>query len=53
MGSSKKTKDENVWRLEETELESGNVCWTGLVDDSLLTGEEEAAQGCPRALSEV
>jgi len=26
-GSFKKTKDDNMWRLEEKELDSGHVCW--------------------------
>ena len=55
-GAFQKTKDENVWRLEETEVESGHVCWTGLVsvyvDDIVLSGEEEAVlQGALRSLS--
>ena len=55
-GVFQKTKDENVWRLEETEVESGHVCWTGLVsvyvDDIVLSGEEEAVlQGALRSLS--
>ena len=55
-GSFKKTKDDNMWRLEEKELDSGHVCWSGLmsvyVDDILLAGEEgEAVQGAMRALS--
>ena len=56
-GAFQKTKDENIWRLEETEVESDHVCWTGLmlvyVDDILLSGQEEAVQGALRALSEV
>ena len=54
-GYFKKTKDDNVWRLEERDLESGHIAWTGLmsvyVDDILLSGEEEAVQGALRALS--
>ena len=41
-----KTADENLWRLEETDVVSGECHWTGLmsvyVDDILLTGEEAA-----------
>ena len=44
-----------MWRLEEKELDSGHVCWSGLmsvyVDDILLAGKEEAVQGAMRALS--
>ena len=40
-----KTEDENLWRLEEEDLKSGERHWTGLmsvyVDDILLGGEEE------------
>lgn len=56
-GPFKKTKDDNMWRLEEKELDSGHVCWSGLmsvyVDDILLAGgeEEEAVPGAMRALS--
>ena len=36
-----KTADENVWRLEETEVESGRTPWTGLltvyVDDLIAS----------------
>ena len=39
-----KTDDENLWRLEEADVESGKVHWTGLmsvyVDDILISGEE-------------
>ena len=41
-----KTADENLWRLEEEDVVSGECYWTGLmsvyVDDILLTGEEVA-----------
>ena len=55
-GSFKKTKDDNMWRLEKKELDSGHVCGSGLmsvyVDDILLAGEEEeTVQGAMRALS--
>eukprot|EP00913_Durusdinium_trenchii_P015946 g14985.t1 len=41
-----KTADENLWRLEEVDTVSDEVCWTGLmsvyVDDILVSGEEAA-----------
>ena len=41
-----KTQDENLWRLEEVDIESGENLWSGLmsiyVDDILLAGEDEA-----------
>ena len=44
-GHFRKTEDENLWRLEEEDLKSGERHWTGLmsvyVDDILLGGEEE------------
>ena len=55
-GSFEKTKDENVWRLEELD-ESGYIHWNGLmsvyVDDILVTGEEFAVHGALQALSGV
>ena len=55
-GSFEKTKDENVWRLEELD-ESGFIHWNGLmsvyVDDILVTGEEFAVHGALQALSGV
>ena len=46
LGHFHKTTDENLWRLEEVDLETGECHWTGLmsvyVDDILLTGEEAA-----------
>ena len=55
-GSFEKTKDENVWRLEELD-ESGFIHWNGLmsvyVDDILVTGEEYAVHGALQALSGV
>ena len=45
-GHFHKTTDENLWRLEEVDLETGERHWTGLmsvyVDDILMTGEEAA-----------
>ena len=39
-----KTEDENLWRIEEVDVESGEKHWTGLmsvyVDDILVSGEE-------------
>ena len=39
-----KTEDENLWRIEEVDIESGVTHWTGLmsvyVDDILVSGEE-------------
>ena len=41
-----KTADDNLWRLEETDVISGEEIWSGLmsvyVDDILMSGEEEA-----------
>ena len=55
-GSFEKTKDENVWRLEELD-EYGFIHWNGLmsvyVDDILVTGEEFAVHGALQALSGV
>ena len=55
-GGFEKTKDENVWRLEELD-ESGFIHWNGLmsvyVDDILVTGEEFAVHGALQALSGV
>ena len=43
-----KTPDDNMWRLEETEVNSKEVHWAGLmsiyVDDLLVTAEDGAAE---------
>ena len=53
-GHLTKTEDENLWRLEEADTETGEVHWTGLmsiyVDDILISGEEETVAAALQSL---
>ena len=55
-GSLRKT-DENVWRIKETDHETGEAAWTGLmsvyVDDLLIVAEEATLDAATQAISEV
>ena len=52
-----KTPDDNVWRLEETDVNSKEVHWSGLmsiyVDDLLVTAEDGAAEMAIQAIADV
>ena len=49
-----KTADENLWRLEEADTETGENLWTGLmsvyVDDILISGEDSAVSAALTSL---
>ena len=49
-----KTADENLWRLEEADTETGENHWTGLmsvyVDDILISGEDSAVSAALTSL---
>jgi len=53
----KKKTDENVWRIKETDHETGEAAWTGLmsvyVDDLLIVAEEATLDAATQAISEV
>ena len=52
-----KKTDENVWRIKETDHETGEAAWTGLmsvyVDDLLIVAEEATLDAATQAISEV
>ena len=52
-----KTPDDNMWRLEETEVNSKEVHWAGLmsiyVDDLLVTAEDGASEAAIQSIAEV
>ena len=56
-GVFRKTPDENVWRMEEVERETGETHWTGLmsvyVDDLLFTAEEGSLDSAVLAIEQV
>ena len=56
-GSFIKTEYEHVWRLVETDVETGKSHWTGLmtiyVDDLLVSAEEAAAEAALTSISKV
>ena len=56
-GCSKKSPDEHVWRLEETDCETGQMSWTGLmlvsVDDLLVVAENGALEAATKAIGDV
>ena len=56
-GRFKKTPDENVWRMEETDLQSGDTYWTGLmsvyVDDLLFTAEEGSLDAAACSIEKI
>ena len=56
-GVFRKTPDQNVWRMEEVDHESGTIHWTGLmsvyVDDLLFTAEEGCLDAATTAIAEV
>ena len=56
-GVFRKTPDQNVWRMEEADNESGKIHWTGLmsvyVDDLLFTAEEGCLDAATTAIAEV
>ena len=52
-----KTPDENIWRMEEVEVENGVRHWSGLlsvyVDDLLIAAEEGASSAAMQAIAKV
>ena len=52
-----KTPDDNVWRIEENDVESNEAHWSGLmtiyVDDLLVTAEDGAADAALKAIADV
>ena len=56
-GGFQKTPDENVWRIEEVNSETGDIIWTGLmlvyVDDLLLVAEDEVINSATKAIADV
>ena len=56
-GSFKKTADENVWRLIEVDVESGENHWSGImtvyVDDLLVSAEDEAAKAALASIAKI
>jgi len=56
-GSFKKTADENVWRLIEVDVESGESHWSGImtvyVDDLLVSAEDDAAQAALASIAKI
>ena len=56
-GSFTPSKDQHLWHLEETCLETGEKCQRGImaiyVDDVLMTAEEPVAEAAMIAISKV
>ena len=56
-GSFKETADENVWRLIEVDVESGESHWSGImtvyVDDLLVSAEDDAAQAALASIAKI
>ena len=56
-GAFKKTPDENVWRIEEVDCESGESAWTGLlsiyVDDLLFVAEDGVIDAATAAIEKT
>jgi len=52
-----KNPDDNMWRLEETDVNSKEVHWAGLmsiyVDDLLVTAEDGAAEAAIQSIADV
>ena len=52
-----KTTDENIWRLEEVNMDTGERQWAGLlsvyVDDLLVAAEDEAARAAMKAIERI
>ena len=57
VGSSKKTPDDNMWRIEEKDKQGGECLWTGLmsiyVDDLFFSAEEGAIDAATKAIEQV
>jgi hypothetical protein len=56
-GAFKKTPDENMWRMEEVDCESGDTMWSGLVsiyvDDLLFVAEDGAIHAATTAIEKT
>ena len=56
-GAFKKTPDENMWRMEEVDCETGNTMWPGLmsiyVDDLLCVAEDGAIDAATSAIEKT
>ena len=57
MGHFIKTADENIWRMEEVNVDTGERQWAGLlsvyVDDLLVAAENEAARAAMKAIERI
>ena len=56
-GAFKKTPDENIWRIEEVNCETGAIAWSGLmsiyVDDLLFVAEEGVVDAATTAIEKT
>ena len=56
-GAFKRTPDENMWRIEETDCASGEVIWSGLmsiyVDDLLFVAEDGVIDAATAAIEKT